>query len=217
MIECLLFDLDGTLINTAPEMAAALNQLRLQEGLEKLPFEQIRPHVSQGAAALIRLGFKIEADDPQFEVLRQAFLGHYASQHVTQSQLFKGMPQVLEHIQQHNLQWGIVTNKPTRFTLPLLAALKLTPASTVCGDSLSFRKPHAEPILHACKEIGCKVNKTVYIGDADTDILAGKNAGTHTLAASYGYLAADEDINRWQADAQIQQPTDILHWLKKMK
>jgi HAD superfamily hydrolase (TIGR01509 family) len=196
-IQTILFDLDGTLLDTAPDLAQALNATLQANGRATLPFEQIRPAVSHGGSALIRLGFQLEP--------------HIADQ----TRLFPGMEVVLQHIEAQGLTWGVVTNKPGWLTEPLLDALDLQrrAASVVCGDTLNECKPHPAPLLHACKRIGTPPGQCVYVGDAERDIKAGHNAGMATLLALFGYLMESDRPEDWGASALIQQPADILAWL----
>ena len=214
-IQTILFDLDGTLLDTAPDLAQALNATLLANGRAALPFEQIRPVVSHGGSALIRLGFQLEPQHPQFEPLRTQLLAYYQAHIADQTRLFPGMEAVLQHIEAHSLNWGVVTNKPGWLTEPLLEALDLQrrAASVVCGDTLTECKPHPAPLLHACERIGTPPGHCVYIGDAERDIKAGHNAGMATLVALFGYLMENDRPEDWGASALIQQPADILAWL----
>ncbi len=210
-----LFDLDGTLADTAPDLATALNHTLEQHGREPLSLEQIKPAVSHGGAALIRLGFGLESDDSEFELLRQELLSYYSanvSQHTT---LFPGMPELLEQLEQRGLIWGVVTNKPAWLTDPLMQQLGLTQraGSIVSGDTTSHSKPHPEPILHACRQIGSSPAECIFVGDAERDIEAGKSAGTATLIAMFGYLSEHDRPAEWQADGTVERPADILQWV----
>ncbi len=214
-IQTILFDLDGTLLDTAPDLAQALNATLQANGRAALPFEQIRPVVSHGGSALIRLGFQLEPQHPHFEPLRTQLLDYYQAHIADQTRLFPGMEAVLQHIEAHSLNWGVVTNKPGWLTGPLLEALDLhrRAASVVCGDTLNECKPHPAPLLHACKLIGTPPGHCVYVGDAERDIKAGHNAGMATLLALFGYLMESDRPEDWGASALIQQPADILAWL----
>jgi len=210
-----LFDLDGTLLDTAPDLAAALNATLEANGRAALPFEQIRPLVSHGGSALIKLGFQLEPQHPQFEPLRAQLLDHYQAHIADHTRLFPGMEQVLSHIESRGLAWGVVTNKPAWLTEPLLEALDLRrrAAGVVCGDTLNERKPHPAPLLHACRLIGTTPEACIYVGDAERDIRAGHNAGMATLVALFGYLMESDRPEDWGASALIEQPADILAWL----
>ena len=182
-IKSVLFDLDGTLIDTAPDMAAALNRILEQESLDPLPIEQIRPHVSRGGLALTKLAFDAHRDADEIEPLRQRFLDDYRQNIARHSRLFEGFEEVLKLFHPHDMPWGVVTNKPGWLTDPLLADLKLAQraACVVSGDTLEQRKPHPAPLLHACKLIGTTPQQCLYVGDAERDIKAGHNAGMPTL------------------------------------
>lgn len=214
-IQTILFDLDGTLLDTAPDLAQALNATLQANGRAALSFEQIRPAVSHGGSALIRLGFQLEPQHPQFEPLRAQLLDYYQAHIADETRLFPGMEKVLEYIEARGLSWGVVTNKPGWLTEPLLEALDLQrrAASVVCGDTLNECKPHPAPLLHACKLIGTAPGQCLYVGDAERDITAGHNAGMTTLVALFGYLMDSDRPEDWGANALIQQPADILAWL----
>ena len=174
-IETVLLDLDGTLADTAPDLAKALNQTLEQHGRVTLPFEIIRPVVSLGGAAMIELGFGITDADPLYESLRKQFLDNYFADIANSTQLFAGMEEVLDQLETNHYLWGIVTNKPGWLTAPLLAALNLEkrPDCIISGDTLSQRKPHPAPLLHACKLLTRPPEFAVYVGDAQRDIEAG--------------------------------------------
>jgi phosphoglycolate phosphatase len=210
-----LFDLDGTLADTAPDLANALNRTLQNHGKAPLTLEQIRPAVSHGAAALIRLGFGLQPDDDQFEPLRQELIGYYSEDLSSETTLFPGMDKVLEQLEECGLRWGIVTNKPARLTDPLMEQMGMDQraACIVSGDTTANSKPHPEPILHACELAGGTPQQCLYVGDAKRDIEAGHNAGTQTLVALFGYLGEEDHPETWQADAQIEQPSGILEWL----
>jgi phosphoglycolate phosphatase len=214
-IRTILFDLDGTLLDTAPDLADALNAVLTEQGRPSLPFERIRPVVSHGGIALVRLGFGLEPSDPGFEPLRRRLLAVYRDNLVVRTRLFAGMAQLLEDIEQRGLNWGVVTNKPGWLTEPLLQALGLwqRAACVVSGDTLEQRKPHPAPMLYACKLAGSRPEQCVYVGDAERDIEAGRNAGMHTLVALFGYLQPGDDPGMWQASALVDSPAGVLNWL----
>jgi len=213
-LRAVLLDLDGTLLDTAPDMALALNRLRADEGLDELPFEQIRPHVSHGALRLIRLAFG-EPDPVRFEALRGRFLDIYRSGLAIRTRLFDGFDEVLPAIEQAGMRWGIVTNKPGWLTDPLLAALGLDrkSACVVSGDTLPERKPHPMQLLHAAALLGLEPRECVYLGDAERDVQAARNAGMIPLVAGFGYLNEGEDPAAWQPDAVLGRPHELLDWL----
>ncbi len=210
-----LFDLDGTLLDTAPDLACALNRVRADRGLPPLPFADIRPHVSHGSYALTRLGFDYTATSPEFEATRIAVLDAYRDCLADSTRPFDGIDALLDALEARGCRWGIVTNKPGWLTTPLLAALGLTPrtASVVSGDSLPERKPHPAPLLHAARELALAPERCVYVGDAQRDVEAGQRAGMPTLVALYGYIPADEDPYSWGASALLDSPAAIADWL----
>jgi phosphoglycolate phosphatase len=210
-----LFDLDGTLLDTAPDMAEALNRLREAEGLQRLPFERIRPLVSHGAPRLVRFAF----DDPElerFESLRKRFLDLYSGALAVHTRLFDGFEYVLERVERAGMRWGIVTNKPGWLTTPLLAQLGLAArcGCVVAGDTLTERKPHPLPLLHAASLLGLAPGECAYVGDAERDVQAARNAGMIPLVAGFGYLGEDEDPGAWGPEAIFACPEDLIDWLE---
>ena len=207
-----LFDLDGTLLDTAPDMGRALNQLLQEQGRSPLPAEVIRPVVSHGSLGLIKLGFDIDQSHSAFESLRDRFLAIYQTGLAQETILFEGMAQVLVALEQRGAPWGIVTNKPGWLTEPLLAALGLLSRATcvVSGDTLTLRKPDPAPLLYACAQLELRPEACVYIGDAERDIEAARRANMPSLVACYGYIQASETPHAWGATAMIQQPLDLL-------
>jgi 2-phosphoglycolate phosphatase len=210
----LLLDLDGTLLDTAPDMAAALNALRREHGREALAFDAVRPQVSHGGAALVRLGFAGETG-AEFERLRLRFLEIYSGALATHTRLFPGFADVLATLDSAGIPWGIVTNKPGWLTTPLLAALGLDRrvCCAVAGDTLAQRKPHPAPLLHAAALAGCAPEHCIYAGDAERDIIAGRAAGMRTVAVRFGYLAPGEDPAAWRPDGVAERPSDLLDWI----
>ena len=216
-IKTVLFDLDGTLADTAPDLAFALNEVLREQGRPTLPFETIRPVVSHGGMALIRLGFDMEPDAPGFEDRRQRLLEIYRDNIARETRLFDGMEAVLDAIEARGLNWGVVTNKPAWLTEPLLERLGVheRAACIVSGDTLDERKPHPAPLLHACELCGSKAPECVYVGDARRDIEAGSRADMHTLVALFGYIGENDDPAAWQADAMVESPAAILDWIDR--
>ena len=214
-IRTVLFDLDGTLADTAPDLAHALNALLAAEGRGPLPYETIRPVVSHGAGALIRLGFGLGPDDPEFGRLRQRLLDIYSANLSRYTRLFPGVAELLRALQERGRNWGIVTNKPAFLTDPLVKQLnpEPPPACVVSGDTTTNRKPHPEPMLHACALAGSEPAQCLYVGDAARDIRAGKDAGMRTLVALFGYISKDETPQNWGADGMIHYPREVLDWL----
>ena len=213
--EAVLFDLDGTLADTARDLAHALNQTLRHFGRPALPFERIRPVVSHGGIALIRLGFGIPPDDPGFEERRQFLLAVYKDNLCRETALFPGMAAVLSGLDSGRLPWGIVTNKPAWLTDPLIDAMALTQRAgcVISGDTCSNRKPHPEPILHACGLLGCDPGRTWYVGDAGRDMEAGRAAGCVTIGALYGYLHPDDPPATWPTDLTVDTPEQLLRLL----
>jgi phosphoglycolate phosphatase len=209
-----LFDLDGTLLDTAPDMAAALNALRRLEGLEPLPFPEIRPHVSHGAARLIKIGFDCDSGE-RFEALRSRFLDLYRADLAVGTRPFEGIDGILGELERQGIAWGVVTNKPGWLTDPLMSALGLHERAgcIVSGDTLPERKPHPMPLLHAAKLLETEPGDCIYVGDAERDIQAGRAAGMKTLVAGFGYLSGDDDPSSWLADAILARPSDLLQAL----
>jgi phosphoglycolate phosphatase len=214
-IRAVLFDLDGTFADTAPDLAYALNETLRQFGAASLPFDRIRPHVSHGATALIRLGFGLEPGSPAFDERRQVLLRVYQDNLCRDTRPFDGIPAVLDALEANALAWGIVTNKPARLTDPLMAQLGLATRAgcVVSGDTTPTPKPHPAPILHACAQLGVPPAQCVYVGDAERDVEAGRRAGAATLAATFGYLRDHEDPAAWGADGLIDAPLALLDWL----
>jgi len=210
--QAVLFDLDGTFADTAPDLALALNATLDHFNRPSLSLEQIRPAVSHGGIALIRLGFQIEPDAPGFEERRQFLLQVYLDNICKHTRLFAGMEQVLNTLAANTIPWGIVTNKPAWLTDPLMAALPLPQHSSciVSGDTCTHNKPHPEPILHACKLLNATPSKTLYVGDAERDLVAGKAADNTTVCALFGYIQPEDQPELWPADHYIQQAVDIL-------
>jgi phosphoglycolate phosphatase len=213
-LRAVLFDLDGTLLDTAPDMVAALNALRLEHELDALPFEQVRGAVSHGAARIVKSGFP-DAEGSEFEALRSRYLLIYSGSLARHTRLFPGMEQVLNSLDSMGLKSGIVTNKPAWLTLPLLTQLNLN-ARFVCvvsGDTLAERKPHPLPLLHAAHLAGVAPQECVYVGDALRDVQAAHAANMPALIADYGYLLPEEDSSTWGGEAHLKQPLDLLEWL----
>ncbi len=212
-IDCLLFDLDGTLADTAPDLAHALNRTLEHFGCKPLPFDKIRPVVSHGGIALIRRGFDIEPEDEGFEERRQHLLDVYLKNICRHTRLFPGMDEVLDTLRQKDIPWGIVTNKPAWLTDPLMAELPM-PCRTeviISGDTCEHNKPPPQPLLCASERLAIPPPRCLYVGDAQRDIEAGKAAGMPTACALFGYLQEDDRPEEWQANYQLQQPEDLLN------
>jgi N-acetyl-D-muramate 6-phosphate phosphatase len=207
-----LFDLDGTLADTAPDLAAALNAILVEDGHTALPYASIRPWVSWGAVSLIRLGYGDALDDLRMTELRGRFLACYETGLCRESRLFPGVPEALAELEAAGVPWGIVTNKPGWLTDPLVAALGLSgrAGTVVSGDTLPFAKPHPMPLLHAASELGVAPGRCVYVGDNVRDVEAGRAAGMYTIAATWGYIPSDDDPATWQADRMMHTPEALM-------
>ena len=214
-VRCILFDLDGTLVDTAPDLANALNRTLVNHGRQPLTFDAIRPSVSLGGVAMIKLGFNLDESDPDFTPLRNEFLAIYRDNLSHHSRLFPGMKQVLAGLDEMKASWGIVTNKPGWLTNPLMEALHLDTRTDciVSGDTLEQRKPHPAQLFHACELLQRVPAETLYVGDARRDIEAGVNAGMTTLVATYGYIDTNENPENWGADGMIDSPEEIMAWV----
>lgn len=213
-LACVLFDLDGTLVDTAPDLAVCLNRAIKKHGFAEVSINEIRPYISYGSAAMIAKATGNVADPLQNNILED-MLTDYQNNIAEHSTFFKGIIDTLNTIEKLGLKWGVVTNKRERFTLPLMAALNLTEraACVVSGDTTANSKPHPEPMLAACKQAQVKPEQCVYIGDAIHDITAGKSANMKTLAALYGYLKSDDRPTDWGADGLIDSPEQLTSWI----
>ncbi|PKO46923.1 MAG: phosphoglycolate phosphatase [Betaproteobacteria bacterium HGW-Betaproteobacteria-22] len=207
-----LFDLDGTLVDTAHDLAYALNLQRERHGLPALALALIRPYASHGSTGLLYVGFGIAPDDAAFAPMREEYLTLYDEVLTRKPLLFDGMPGLLKHFDDHAIRWGVVTNKPRRFTQPLMQSIGLLEraACVVSGDDAPRPKPYPDSLLLACAQADVKPQACWYVGDAARDIEAGKAAGMHTIVAMYGYLGEADRPAEWGADAYIQQPLDLL-------
>ena len=214
-IKAVLFDLDGTLVDTAPDLGYALNLQRGVHGLSPLPIDTIRPQASHGARGLLMLGFGIGPDDSGFGPMRQEFLQLYADNLCRHSRLFDGMTELLAELESRQLPWGVVTNKPAKFTEPLLSLLDLSEraACIVSGDTCPEPKPHPGPLLHASELIGIPATNCLYVGDAERDVEAARNAGMPCIVAHYGYIGEADRPEAWGATGHIQQPQELINFL----
>lgn len=210
--QAVLFDFDGTLADTAPDLGAAANWLRAQHGLPPLPQAHYRPVASHGARGLIGVAFGIGKDDPGFPPLRDAFLDRYETALAVESRLFEGMDEALQALEARGVPWGIVTNKASRFTTPLVEALGLAErcAVVVSGDTTPHAKPHPEPLLHACRTLGLPPSACVYVGDDLRDAQAAHAAGLRMVVARYGYCGHDVPPDQWGGDVIIDHPGELL-------
>ena len=212
MIEAVLFDLDGTLADTAPDLSAALNRLLVEEGSPPLALEQARPHTSNGVRGLLGAGFGLTPEDAAYAAFAQRFLMHYERALCQATVLFPGIAELLAELDRRGIRWGIVTNKSQRYTLPLIEGLGLRQRSAciVSGDTAPRAKPHPAPLLLACVAAQVPPVRSLYVGDDLRDIVAGRSAGMGTVAAAYGYLGVEVPVASWQADAIVSQPEEIL-------
>lgn len=210
MSALILFDFDGTLADTAPDLAAA-NQQRTRRGLEPLPYETLRPVASQGARGLLRVALGLKPGDDEYEPTRLQFLEDYAASSTVHSKLFPGIEALLADIRQRGLSWGIVTNKVTYLTLPIVEHLNLTRDSAVlvCGDTTAHAKPHPLPLQHAAREAGFATDRCVYVGDDLRDIQAAHAAGMPAVAAAYGYVGEEDNISTWEAETCADTPAEL--------
>jgi phosphoglycolate phosphatase len=213
-IRGVLFDLDGTLLDTAHDMMNALNALRAEEGLEPLPYEKVRCQVSHGGNALVRLSFG-ELSATEHEVMRQRLLDIYRKQLARHTCLFEGGDEMLRDLERRGLRWGIVTNKPGWLTDPLLVEVGLhtRAKAVVSGDTLAHRKPHPLPLLHAAEAMGVPPTECVYVGDAERDMQAAQAAGMFAVVAGYGYLGDDDRAEGWFSHGWLDTPLELLEWL----
>lgn len=216
-IQAVLFDLDGTLLDTAPDLLYALNQIRQSHQLPELPLSSIRPIANLGSKAMLKRAFDIDEDNPEFASMRQQFMAFYEKHIADATRLFPHVEKVLAYLDDHNIPWGIVTNKLTVHVTLLLKALHLDkrPACVVCGDTLPRSKPDPLPILHASQLLQKEASQCVYVGDAITDVIASKAANAKSLVALYGYINQDEDPFSWKADGYVHEPIEIIEWLEQ--
>jgi 2-phosphoglycolate phosphatase len=215
MIRAVLFDLDGTLADTAPDLGHALNLLLQRHGREPLPQDAIRPFVSAGARGLLKLGFDIDPVDAEYSIMRQEYLELYEHHLGKETSLFPGIPELLNALEGRRVTWGIVTNKPERFTIPLLKQFALfdRAACVVSGDTVARAKPFPDPLLDAAKKIALTPLQIIYVGDDERDVQAARAAEMSCLIAAYGYLGENRDLETWGAQAIIQWPLEVLDFL----
>lgn len=215
MIEAILFDLDGTIADTAPDLGLALNRQRIARNQPPLPIEQIRTEASGGARALLNLGFNLKPGDPDYQAMREEFLSFYLDQLCHDTHLFPGVPELLDQLDHLAIPWGIVTNKPARFTLPLIRLLGLhqRAACVISGDDTPHSKPHPEPLLTACRQITATPSHCIYLGDDLRDVQASLAAGMKPIIALYGYLGSHSAPESWGASDLINYPEDLLRYI----
>jgi 2-phosphoglycolate phosphatase len=214
-VEAVLFDLDGTLIDSAPDLAGAVEAMRLKRGLPPLPLSQYRPMAGAGARGMLGVGFGIAPDHPDFLALREEFFLAYEHRLTRNTVVFPGVASMIAALVQRQMPWGVVTNKSKRFTQPLTQALPLfsSAKTIISGDTTAFSKPHPQPLLEAAQQLGVAPGRCVYVGDDERDIVAGLAAGMMTVAVTYGYLGQRADTREWGADVTINSADQLLHLL----
>lgn len=214
-IAAVLFDLDGTLIDSAPDLGAAADQMRIARGMPSLPLDAYRPMAGAGARGMLGVAFGIGVDDPQFGTLREEFFVNYSRCMTQRTIVFDGVAALIGALGQRDLRWGVVTNKLERFTLPLTAGMPLfaSAGAIVGGDSTPHSKPHPAPLLEAARRLGLEAHRCIYVGDDERDVIAGRAAGMPTVAATYGYLGVQANVTTWGADVQINSPLELLQFL----
>ena len=216
-IRAVLFDLDGTLIDSAPDLGAAADKMRTDRGLPSLPLDRYRPMAGAGARGMLGEAFGIAPDHPEFLAMREEFFVNYESRMTELTSIFDGVPELVEQLLRRNLAWGVVTNKAARFTEPLTRMMPLfaTAGAVVSGDTTPHPKPHPAPLLEAAARLGLQPGQCIYVGDDERDIVAGLAAGMGTVAATYGYLGAKANPMEWGAHAAIKYPSELLQLLKQ--
>ncbi len=215
-VQAVLFDLDGTLIDSAPDLAAAADTMRVVRGLPSLPLERYRHMAGAGARGLLGVAFGMTPDHMDYEAMREEFFCNYERSLTQRTEIFEGVPELLECLLNQGLKWGVVTNKSERFTLPLTASMDLfaKAGAIVSGDTTPHAKPHPEPLLEAVRRMGVDASRCVYVGDDERDIVAGRAAGMATVAVTYGYLGAQADTSQWGANATINCVNELLPLLQ---
>ncbi len=211
-VKAVLFDLDGTLIDSAPDLGAAADKMRLNRGLPSLPLAHYRPLVGSGARGMLQQAFGIAADHDAYDEMRDEFFANYEAALTVLTQPFDGVPELIQTLLRQQIAWGVVTNKMERFTHPIVDVMDLfkTVGAVVCGDTTAHPKPHPAPLLEAAQRLGLEPLDCVYVGDDERDILAGRAAGMWTVAANYGYLGQGPPVSDWGAHAHIHSPLELL-------
>jgi len=209
-VNTILFDLDGTLVDTAPDLAYALNTLLIKNELPEKPYKNIKPLVAFGGKALIKYGFNCDENHPNFLEWHRKILEIYTDNIDRNSSTFKGVDSVIKALEAKEILWGVVTNKPEHLTLLLLEKLNINPDMVVCGDTLEFNKPHPAPLLYACAQLAVQPESCLFVGDDKNDMLAGANAGIKTIAVTYGYGKVSQD---WNYDYLIDQVEELMEFL----
>ena len=214
-IQAVLFDLDGTLIDSAPDLGAAADKMRTDRGLPSLPLSNYRPMAGAGARGMLGIAFGMQPDHPEFNLFKEEFFLNYEQSLTQRTYAFDGVKELIAHLQVLALPWGVVTNKSSRFTNPLTRAMPLfeTASTIISGDTTPHAKPHPEPLYEAARQLGIPPERCLYVGDDERDIVAGLAAGMRTVAASYGYLGQKADTTQWGAHATINSPESLLQLL----
>jgi len=215
-IQAVLFDLDGTLIDSAPDLGAAADKMRTERGMPSLPLSAYRPMAGAGARGMLGVAFGMTPEHPEFARYREEFFVNYENAMTERTVIFEGVPELMAALVQRGLPWGVVTNKSSRFTLPLTAAMPLfaSAGAIVSGDTTPHAKPHPAPLFEASRRLGVAPERCVYVGDDERDIVAGLAAGMRTVAATYGYLGQASDVQRWGAHVHIDMPLALLKCLQ---
>ena len=216
-VRAVLFDLDGTLIDSAPDLGAAADRMRIERGLPSLPLAKYRPMAGAGARGMLGIAFGMTPDAPDYEAMREEFFVNYESAMTERTIVFEGVPGLIASLLELGIRWGVVTNKSMRFTGPLTKQIQLfnSAGAIVGGDSTPHAKPHPEPLLEAARRLRVQPGQCIYVGDDERDIVAARSAGMGSVAATYGYLGSNADTYVWNADARIDSPIDLLPLLKK--
>lgn len=215
-IEAVLFDLDGTLIDSAPDLGAAADKMRTDRGLVSLPLAQYRPMTGTGARGMLGVAFGVTPEHPDYPVLREEFFTNYEACMTQRTAAFEEVGKLIEALLARRLAWGVVTNKAARFTDPLTRSMPLfaTASTVISGDTTAHSKPHPEPLLEAARRLRLAPQKCVYVGDDERDVVAGLAAGMGTVAATYGYLGSRADTTQWGAHAAIASPLQLLQLIQ---
>ncbi len=216
-IHAVFFDLDGTLLDTAPDLYTAMLETLAHFGHESISFKNFRPQVHAGTKGMVLASFSIDETHPDYATIRETFLKRYQQRLTEKTQFFSGIPKVLDYLDTHKIPWGIVTNKPAYLTEPLLKHFKINKRSQciVSGDTLTNKKPHPEPLLHACQLLQVSPKQAVYVGDTEIDVQATKAAGMIAIAVCYGYHKSDSQPEAWGADYMIESALELLTYLQR--
>ena len=214
-VDAVLFDLDGTLIDSAPDLGAAVDKMRIDRGMSSLPLSHYRPMAGAGARGMIALAFGFTPEHPDYDALKEEFFRNYEACMTQRTFAFEGVAAMIESLVARQMPWGVVTNKSKRFAEPLTQAMPLfaTSGVVISGDTTPYAKPHPEPLFEAARRLKVDPSRCVYVGDDERDIVAGHAAAMKTVAATYGYLGSRADVASWQAHAQIDEPLELLKLL----